>query len=213
MSVKNNLQNILQELGSVRLVAVTKYAAPEQVQELLECGHFVLGENKVQSAAQKAEQYRQYPAQWHMLGHLQTNKAKQAVQIFEVIQAVDSEKIADAINKEAVKINKVQKILVQVNIGREPQKSGVAPEFLEELLDYCQKLKNIRLLGLMALAPDLPDKEQTRPYFKAMKELFDRYAVPYSLEFLSLGMSGDYPIAVQEGANMVRIGSKLFARE
>jgi pyridoxal phosphate enzyme (YggS family) len=213
MSVKNNLQNILQELGSVRLIAVTKYAAPEQVRELLDCGHFVFGENKVQSAAQKAEQYKQYPVQWHMLGHLQTNKVKQAVQIFEIIQSVDSAKIADAINKEAAKINKVQKILIQINIGREPQKSGVAPEQLESLLVYCRDLQNIRLLGLMALAPDLPDKEQTRPYFKAMKELFDRYAMPYGWEFLSLGMSGDYPIAVQEGANMVRIGSKLFAEK
>ncbi|MDR2428347.1 MAG: YggS family pyridoxal phosphate-dependent enzyme [Candidatus Margulisbacteria bacterium] len=213
MSVKTNLQKILTELGSVQLVAVTKYAAPEQVRELLDAGHFVLGENKVQSAAQKAEQYKQYPVQWHMLGHLQTNKAKQAVRVFEVIQSVDSEKIAEAINKEAAKINKVQKILAQVNIGREPQKSGIAPELLEKLLVYCKELKNIRLLGLMALAPDLPDKEQTRPYFKAMKELFDRYAASYGLEFLSLGMSGDYPVAVQEGANMVRIGSRIFGGE
>jgi pyridoxal phosphate enzyme (YggS family) len=213
MSVKNNLQNILQELGAVQLVAVTKYAAPEQIQELLDCGHFVLGENKVQVAAQKAEQYKQYPVQWHLLGHLQTNKAKQAVQIFEVIQSVDSEKVASVIDKEAAKINKRQKILAQVNIGREPQKSGVAPELLESLLVYCKDLRNVRLLGLMAMAPDLPDKEQTRPYFKAMKELFDRYVASYGLAFLSLGMSGDYPVAVQEGANMVRIGSKLFARE
>ncbi|GBR76867.1 pyridoxal phosphate enzyme YggS family [Candidatus Termititenax persephonae] len=210
MSVKTNLQKILTSLDSVQLVAVTKYAAPEQIQELLDCGHFILGENKVQSAALKAEQYKQYPVQWHLLGHLQTNKAKQAVRIFEVIQSVDSPKIAAAIDHEAAKINKRQKIFVQVNIGREPQKSGIAVELLADLLVYCRDLKNIRLWGLMAIAPNLPDKEQTRPYFKEMKELFDRYAAPYGLEFLSLGMSGDYPSAVQEGANMVRIGSKLF---
>ncbi|GBR73735.1 pyridoxal phosphate enzyme YggS family [Candidatus Termititenax aidoneus] len=213
MSIKDNLQNILQELGAIQLVAVTKYAAPEQIQELLDCGYFVLGENKVQAAALKAEQYKQYPVQWHLLGHLQTNKAKQAVRIFEVIQSVDSEKVAAAIDKEAAKVNKCQKIFVQVNIGREPQKSGVAAELLADLLVYCRNLKNVQLLGLMAMAPDLPDKEQTKPYFKEMKELFDRYAAPYGLEFLSLGMSGDYPAAVQEGANMVRIGSKLFTGE
>ncbi|MDR1453205.1 MAG: YggS family pyridoxal phosphate-dependent enzyme [Candidatus Margulisbacteria bacterium] len=211
MPVKTNLQNIRQELGTVKLVAVTKYAAPEQVRELLEAGHFVLGENKVQSTARKAEQYQQYPVQWHMLGHLQTNKVKQAVQIFEIIQSVDSAKTAAAIDKEAAKIGKVQKILLQVNIGREPQKSGAAPELLAELLVYCKELKNIRLLGLMALAPDLPDKELTRPYFREMKRLYDLHAAPYGLEILSLGMSGDYPVAVQEGANMVRIGSKIFA--
>jgi len=210
MSVLDNLQKILTELGSVQLVAVTKYAAPEQIRALLDAGHFVLGENKVQSAQAKAEEYKNYPVQWHMLGHLQTNKAKQAVQIFEVIQSVDSVKIAEAIAKEAAKINKRQKILVQVNIGKEPQKSGIAPEQLESLLACCAAQPSLQLLGLMAMAPDLADKEQTRPYFRQMRELFDRWIVQYNVSVLSLGMSGDYSIAVQEGANMVRIGSKLF---
>ena len=210
MDVKADLQQVLAELGSVQLVAVTKYAAPEQIRELLEAGHFILGESRVQVAQDKAEEYKQYPVQWHMLGHLQTNKAKQAVRIFEVIQSVDSEKAAEAIAKEAAKINKRQKILVQVNIGNEPQKSGAAPEQLETLLSFCAAQPTLELLGLMAMAPDMADKEQTRPYFKKMKELFDHWAVPYNMSILSLGMSGDYSIAVQEGANMVRIGSKLF---
>ncbi|MDR1997366.1 MAG: YggS family pyridoxal phosphate-dependent enzyme [Candidatus Margulisbacteria bacterium] len=213
MSVSGNLQKILAELGSVQLVAVTKYAAPEQMQELLDAGYFTLGENKVQSARQKAEQYRQYPVQWHLLGHLQTNKARQAVQIFELIQSIDSEKIAAAVARAAAQINKRQKILVQVNIGREPQKSGAAPEQLGALLEYCARRPELQTLGLMALAPDLLDREQTRPYFREMKELFDCYSVQYGLEILSLGMSGDYSVAVQEGANMVRIGSKLFTGE
>ncbi|MDR2430678.1 MAG: YggS family pyridoxal phosphate-dependent enzyme [Candidatus Margulisbacteria bacterium] len=211
MSVKNNLRNILAGLGSVQLVAVTKYAVPEQAQELLVAGHFMLGENKVQSAALKAEQYKQHPVQWHMLGHLQTNKARQAVRIFELIQSVDSPKIAAALAAEAAKIDKRQKILVQVNISREPQKYGAAPEDTETLLQYCAAQPALELLGLMAMAPDLADKELTRPYFREMRALFDRWAASYNLRILSLGMSGDYQIAVQEGANMVRIGSGLFA--
>jgi len=210
MGVKDNLQKILANLGTAQLVAVTKYAQPEQIQALLDAGHFVLGESRVQVAQQKFEQYKNYPVQWHMLGHLQTNKVKQAVQIFELIQSVDSERIAEAIARAAAAINKRQKILMQVNIGNEPQKSGVALEQLESLLAYCTRQPSLQLLGLMAMAPDLPDKEQTRPYFKKMRELFDRWFVQYNMSILSLGMSEDYSIAVQEGANMVRIGSKLF---
>lgn len=208
MSIKDNLTNIQQALGVARLVAVTKYASLEQIQELIAAGQKVLGESRVQDAQKKAEILKEQNIEWHMVGHLQTNKVKQAIKIFEYIQSVDSLRLAQEIDKEAKKINKVQKILVQINIGREPQKTGILPEETENLIKEVTGLTNLQICGLMAIAPYFDNSEKARPYFKEMKKIFDTFP---GLTYLSMGMSQDYQIALTEGSNMVRIGSALFA--
>lgn len=215
MSIQNNLTRIRTSLGSAKLLAVTKYVTNEQIQELINCGQKMLGESRVQDALKKYEFFQGNNLEWHMIGHLQTNKVKQAVKIFDYIQSVDSPRIAESINIEAQKINKIQKILIQVNIGREPQKSGIAPELTQELATKVLGLRNLELCGLMAIVPDVNDPEQARPYFKEMRTIFEtiKLANPQLNNFqcLSMGMSHDYLVAVSEGATMVRIGSALFA--
>ncbi len=207
MTIRNNLENIKQQIGTAKLVAVTKYATDEQIAELIATGHKILGESRIQVAKEK---YTKYPdVEWHLIGHLQTNKAKDAVKIFELIQSVDSLKIAKAIDQEAIKINKKQNILLQVNIGEEPQKYGFKKEEVSNAITEISQLKNISIRGLMAMAPYTDDPEKARPYFREMKKLFDANFPGGAI--LSLGMSGDYQVALQEGATMVRIGTALFA--
>lgn len=205
MTISENLQRILSELGSAKLVAVTKYASSEQIEQLYAAGQRVFGESRIQVAKDKVSQYPD--VEWHLIGHLQTNKAKQAVQLFSLIQSVDSLRLAEAISKEAVKQNKVQRILIQVNIGREAQKSGCLPAATKDLVAQARLLANIQVCGLMAMAPLTADPEKTRPYFKEMKRIFEDIG---ELTVLSMGMSGDYPVAIAEGATLVRIGSALF---
>lgn len=215
MPIKENILKLNQTLGSVNLLAVTKYVSLEQTQELINCGQIMLGESRVQDALKKYTFFQGQNIEWHMIGHLQTNKAKQAVKIFDYIQSIDSLRIAEALNTEAQKINKIQKILIQVNVGREPQKSGIAPELTQELTNKILEFKNLELCGLMALAPDVDDPEKARPYFKEMKNIFEaiKSVNPqlHNFQYLSMGMSHDYLVAVSEGATMVRIGSALFA--
>jgi pyridoxal phosphate enzyme (YggS family) len=215
MSIKENLLKLNQTLGSVNLLAVTKYVSLEQTQELINCGQTMLGESRVQDALKKYEFFQGQNIEWHMIGHLQTNKAKQAVKIFDYIQSVDSLRIAEALNTEAQKISKTQKILIQINIGQETQKSGIMPKFTQELVNKVLELKNLELCGLMAIVPDVDDPEKARPYFKEMKSIFDgiKSANPElkKFQYLSMGMSHDYLVAISEGATMVRIGSALFA--
>jgi pyridoxal phosphate enzyme (YggS family) len=205
MTISENLQHILKELGPAKLVAVTKYATAEQIQHLYAAGQRVFGESRIQVAKDKVAQYPE--VEWHLIGHLQTNKAKQAVQLFSLIHSVDSLRLAEAISKAAVQQNKTQDILIQVNIGKEPQKSGCLPEETQDLVSQVRLLPNIRVRGLMAMAPLSVSPEETRPYFKQMKVLFETIG---GLSVLSMGMSGDYKVAVAEGATLVRIGSALF---
>ena len=205
MTIQANLQKILTELGSVKLVAVTKYASAEQIAELYAAGQRFFGESRIQVAKDKVPQYPD--VEWHLIGHLQSNKAKQAVQLFSLIHSVDSLHLAEALSKEAVKQNKVQDILIQVNIGNEPQKAGCIPADTAALVAAAGALPNLNVLGLMAMAPLSENAEDARPYFKQMKLLFDAIG---GLSLLSMGMSGDYKIALTEGANLVRIGSALF---
>jgi len=210
VSVKDNLENIKQKIGNAKLVAVTKYANDDQIAELIAAGHKVLGESRVQVAREKFEKYP--GVEWHLVGHLQTNKAKYAVKIFELIQSVDSLKVAQALDKEAKKINKIQKILLEINISSEEQKYGFKKDEVINLIPEIKKLENIELCGLMAMVPYFDDPEKTRPYFRQMKNIYDSAKRRFkpALGYLSLGMSQDYKIALTEGANMVRIGSALF---
>lgn len=215
MSISDNLLKIKQNLVQAKLLAVTKYVTNEQIQELINCGQKTLGESRVQDALKKYEFFQDQNIEWHMIGHLQTNKAKSAVKIFDYIQSVDSPRLAEALHTEAQKINKLQKILIQVNIGRETQKSGIAPEQTKELVNTVLGLKNLELCGLMAIVPEVADPEKARPYFKAMKNIFEEIGLANpqlnNFKYLSMGMSHDYPIAIEEGSTMVRIGSALFA--
>ena len=218
MSIKQNVQQILNELPQgVQLVAAAKTRTPAEILEAVDAGVWIIGENYVQEAeaAYAAVGNR---AQWHFIGHLQRNKVKKAVQLFDMIETVDSAEIAREIDRRCAEIGKVMPVLVEVNIGEEPQKAGVMPQDTGQLLKDISALPNIRVVGLMTMGPLSENPEDSRPYFVAMKKLFDRMKglnLPnIDMKYLSMGMTSSYQIAPGEGANIVRIGTKIFgARE
>jgi pyridoxal phosphate enzyme (YggS family) len=194
---------------AVRLVAVTKTVGVGPIREALAAGVEILGENRVQEARDKIP--RLPPASWHLIGHLQTNKAKLAVSLFEMIHSLDSVRLAEELDRHGEQAGKRVRCLVEVNVGDEPQKSGVAVSELSGLLAAARALAALEIAGLMAVPPFLPDPEATRPYFRRLRELRDRLAAEgYRLPELSMGMSQDYEAAVEEGATMVRVGTAIF---
>ncbi|MBQ3433968.1 MAG: YggS family pyridoxal phosphate-dependent enzyme [Selenomonadaceae bacterium] len=211
MSVAENFQAIRDELGDkIILVAVTKNHGVEVMREAIDAGATDIGENRVQEAAEKFQTLDRKVTR-HLIGHLQTNKAKAAVKLFDLIQSVDSQHLAAALDKAAASIGKVQDVLIQVNAAREPQKSGVMLEDLDGLIKFVDAAKNLRLRGLMMIAPNLEDVNECRPFFKQMRELFDGLKTNReAFDFLSMGMTHDYKIAVEEGANVVRVGTAIF---
>ncbi len=214
MSIKENVRKLLEEIPEgVILVAAAKTRTPQEILEAVEAGIQVVGENYVQEA-ERAYRVIGNRVKWHMIGHLQTNKAKKAVRIFDMIQTVDSVKIARAIDKECKKIGKVMPVLVEVNIAEEPQKAGVIPEKTIDLIKEISSLENIKVQGIMTMGPYVEDPEDLRPYFRKTKELFDeikKMNIPnVEMKYLSMGMSDSYRIAIEEGANMIRIGTKIF---
>lgn len=197
---------------SVTLVAVTKNHAPEVITEALSLGVECIGENRVQEAKHKKEVL---PAggKWHLIGHLQTNKARQAVALFDLIESVDSERLLALINDEAGRIGKVQDVLLQLNIAKEEQKTGFTKEEYLTVLEKLGDFENIRLRGLMVIAQACSDIEETRPVFAAGYRAFCRLKETYpEVDCLSMGMSNDYTVAIEEGANMVRVGTALFGQ-
>jgi PLP dependent protein len=194
----------------ITLVAVTKKATVEQMDEALANGITAIGENRTEIAADKFPLlfYSCSGIQKHMIGHLQTNKVKAAVKLFDVIQSVDSLKLAKEIDKHALDAGKVMSIMIEINISGEDQKYGISPDEIDPFYNYLLKLTNIKIIGLMAIAPYVP-AEETRPYFKKMKQIFDRF----NLKYLSMGMTNDFEVAIEEGANMVRIGGGIFGEE
>ena len=211
MGVAENFQAIRNELGDkIILVAVTKNHDVEVMREAIDAGATDIGENRVQEAVAKFQTLDRKVTR-HLIGHLQTNKAKAAVKLFDLIQSVDSQHLAAALNKAAASIDKVQDVLIQVNVAREPQKSGVLLEDLDALIKFVDEANNLRLRGLMMIAPNLEDVEQCRPFFKQMRKLFDELRpAREAFDFLSMGMTHDYKIAVEEGANVVRVGTAIF---
>ena len=202
----------MQTGNAVTLVAVTKNHAPEVITEALSLGVECIGENRVQEAKHKKEVL---PAggKWHLIGHLQTNKARQAVALFDLIESVDSERLLALINDEAGRIGKVQDILLQLNIAKEEQKTGFSKEEYLAVLEKLGDFKNIRLRGLMVIAQACTDIEETRPVFAAGYRAFCRLKETHpEVDFLSMGMSNDYTVAIEEGANMVRVGTALFGQ-
>lgn len=198
----------------VVLIAVTKTQPVAVIREAYAAGLSVVGENRVQEAFEKAAQLQDLPLDWHLIGHLQTNKVKQAVALFSLIHSVDSERLAREIDRCAKAAGKIQDMLIQVNVVGEESKSGIEPARAAELARLVDSLPNLRLCGMMTIAPLFEDAEQTRPIFREMRSIFDRLgeqvADPEAFRWLSMGMTHDYRVAVEEGANMIRIGTGLF---
>lgn len=212
--IRENMRKILEELPEgVSLVGAAKTRTPQEIMEAVEAGLEIVGENYVQEA-ERAFQVVGEKVKWHMIGHLQSNKAKKAVGVFDMIETVDSLKLAGAIDKACKKIEKVMPILMEINSGEESQKAGVIPEDAISLARDMSELNNIRLMGLMTMGPFAGDPEESRPYFQKTKKLFEEIRgmnLPgVEMKYLSMGMSNSYKVALEEGANVVRIGTKLF---
>lgn len=194
----------------VVLVGVTKTVPVETIAEACKLGLTQLGENRVQETLPKMEALPK-EISWHFVGHLQTNKVRFVIPSFHLIQSLDRLKLARELQKEAEKQEVAVKALLQVNIASEKSKHGFHPAEVEEALTEISAFPNITVLGLMTMAPYVPDAEEVRPYFRQLYELFTRTRVPgVYMQYLSMGMTNDFEVAVEEGANMVRIGSAIF---
>jgi PLP dependent protein len=224
MSISDNLKKVMDRIAraarhagrdpsSITLIAVTKTVDIERIREAVAAGAGVLGENRVQEAKEKIEQLGPL-ASWHLIGHLQSNKAKYAVKLFDLIHSIDSFELAQEVNKQAAKIGKIQDVLVEVNISGEASKVGIAAVDAASLIGKAAVLKNISIKGLMTIPPFFDNAEEARPYFKKLNDLSARIEsekIPrVSMGELSMGMSGDFEVAVEEGATMVRVGTAIF---
>lgn len=226
--LKDNLQGVQEKIAQaiasrsekkatgddVTLVAVTKNHPPEVITESLADGIKNIGENRVQEAKHKQEALygaESHAGCWHLIGHLQSNKARQAVALFDLIESIDSEHILAAVDKEAARIGKVQDVLLQLNIAKEEQKSGFSKDEYLAVLDKLPEYKNVRVRGLMVIAQKCDDVEETRPVFAAGYRSWLRLKerLPW-IDMLSMGMSSDFTVAIEEGANVVRVGTALF---
>lgn len=201
------------EIRAVKLVAVTKNHAPEMIQKAIDAGINAVGENRVQEALAKQPVLGR-ELEWHLIGHLQTNKARQAVPAFDLIHSVDNEKLALEIDRVAAKCGKRQDILLQVNVAGEETKFGIAPAQLPSLVNFVIGLEHVQLCGLMTIAPFYENTESVRPVFREMNNLFlglrEARLPNTNVQWLSMGMTHDYQIAIEEGANLVRIGTGIF---
>lgn len=214
--VREEIDQIARRCGrdpsEIQLLAASKTLPPEAIREAYNYGQNLFGENRIQEAEEKMAALSDAKLQWHLIGHLQSNKAKRAVELFDAIQTIDGEKIARKVNEHAGKLSKCMPVFIEVNIGREPQKHGVLPEELPSLVPLIDSLENLDLLGLMTLPPYAEDPENSRIYFRQMKQLLSDIngtrASP--LTQLSMGMTHDYPIAIEEGATLLRIGTAIF---
>ncbi|RJQ83699.1 MAG: YggS family pyridoxal phosphate-dependent enzyme [Desulfobacteraceae bacterium] len=217
-SIKRRIEGAALRCGrtpqSVRLVAVTKTHPVELVRTAVAAGITDVGENYIQEARDKFDALSEHPLSWHFIGHLQSNKAKYAVRMFDLIHTVDSIKLAMELNRQAQKAGKRQHILIQVNLSGEATKSGVSEQSLIDLLNGIHPLSHIKVRGLMTMPPFFDDPVKARPYFSALRQLRDRIRslnIPnIEMVELSMGMTGEFETAVEEGATLVRIGTALF---
>ena len=212
--IGENVTRILSELPKgVILVGAAKTRTPEEMLEAVKAGLTILGHNYVQEAEKAFETIGQR-AKWHMIGHLQSNKAKKAVRIFDMIETVDSMKLARAIDKACANVGKTMPVLIEINSGEETQKAGILPEEAPSLIQEMAGLEHVEVKGLMTMGPFTGDPEAARPYFKTTKRLFDQLSRAdikgVEMRYLSMGMSNSYLVAIEEGASMVRIGTRLF---
>ncbi|MBW2133771.1 MAG: YggS family pyridoxal phosphate-dependent enzyme [Deltaproteobacteria bacterium] len=222
-SIADNLRHILDQIAAaaqrvgrqpdeVKLVAVSKTVDLERIRQAIAAGVTILGENYLQEAQRKMAALGN-PVSWHFIGTLQTKKASGAVAGFDLIHSVDRPKLAQALERAAQKLGKVQEILIEVNLAGEASKAGVAPEDAAFLLETVLSLPHLRVRGLMTMPPWFNDPQAVRPYFKQLRELRDRLNRSFpeiKLTELSMGMSGDFEAAIEEGATLVRIGTAIF---
>jgi len=216
LDIRSNLERVQEAIAAacrragrsvdeVLLVAVSKTVEVERVRRSIEAGVAALAENRVQEAKEKIEALG-HPVPWHLIGHLQTNKARDAVRLFDCIQSVDRLDLARELDRRARAVGRTVDALIEVNVGEEPQKGGARPDGVKSLLDAISGLGAIRILGLMAIPPAVADAEQSRPHFRRLRELRDACGLAH----LSMGMSADYEVAVEEGATIVRVGTAIF---
>jgi pyridoxal phosphate enzyme (YggS family) len=201
----------------IALMAVSKTNPPENIRAAYDAGLRLFGENRVQEFTGKAEALRDlHDAEWHMIGHLQTNKAARTAELFHAVDSVDSLKLAEKLDAAARNLGRKLNVLVEINVGGETAKSGVAPDSqdLEELLSAAPRLEALRFRGLMTVPPFADDPERARPYFRKLRELRDTIAArnlsAVSMDQLSMGMSHDFEIAIEEGSTCVRVGTAIF---
>ena len=226
-TIKKNLEKINEKIKKaalkanrspedIKLVAVTKTATVEQIKEAISAGVKTIGENKVQEAKGKYQVLSADIAdiEWHLVGHLQTNKVKYAIEIFDLIHSVDSKKLAEEIDKRSLQFGIMTNILVEVNVSGEETKYGIKPEEVEPFLKEISEFSRIKVRGLMTIAPIAEDKEEVRPYFRKLRELSEKIENKniknVKMDYLSMGMTDDFEVAIEEGANMVRIGRGIF---
>ncbi|MEA3442364.1 MAG: YggS family pyridoxal phosphate-dependent enzyme [Chloroflexota bacterium] len=215
MGIKRNIVEILSELPTeVKLVAAAKQRTPQEVQEAIEAGVEIIGENYIQEARRVYDAVAE-KAEWHFIGTLQKhNVRRKTVEMFDMIETVGTLEIATEIDKRCAEIGKVMPVLIEINSGEEKQKFGVYPEDAEQLIREVSRLPNIRIKGLMTMGPRFGNPEDSRPYFVKTMEIFDKINnlnLPgVEMKYLSMGMTNSYKVALEEGANIVRIGSKIF---
>jgi pyridoxal phosphate enzyme (YggS family) len=197
----------------VELVAVTKTVPASRIREAIDSGITLLGESRVQEAADKIALLSSFPVKWHLVGHLQTNKSKLAAELFDLIYSLDSPKLAASLDKHGAALGKQVRVLVEVNVGGEPEKSGIHEDELMSLLRSCRLHAHLTIEGLMAIPPFRQDPEEIRPFFRRLRALRDQTSAlrpDYHLRHLSMGMSHDFEVAIEEGATLVRIGTAIF---
>jgi hypothetical protein len=215
--VKEKIVEICSEAGlhseKIALVAATKNRDVSQIKEAVEAGIKIIGENRLQEAKRKMAFLNTEAVEWQFIGHLQTNKVKQVIELFGLIQSVDSQHLIEEINRRALTADKKMRVLIEVNVAKDPKKYGLPPGDVLEFIRRNSTLEGVSIQGLMTIAP-MVEPEKTRPYFRKMKELFElvkaKEILGVKMEWLSMGMSDDFPVAVEEGSNMLRLGRAIF---
>lgn len=221
MSIKDNVERIKEKIekakeragrkGFVHLLGATKSVSPEKIREAYEAGIQLFGENRIQEAIPKIEKLSDLSIEWHFIGHLQKNKAKNAIENFSLIQSLDSLGLAKHLQQIAQIEEKIVPILIEINIGGEATKYGLKVEELAQFVEELAKFENLKLKGIMSIPPYNPDPEKVRHYFKEMYKIYEKLSSIFpSIEYLSMGMSEDFEVAIEEGSNMVRIGRAIF---
>lgn len=224
MALKKNIEHVLarakdaaiisnREVSDIKLVAVTKTIDVDVIKEAIGYGILHIGESRVQELLEKYEQIGN-AVKWHLIGHLQRNKVKYIIDKVDIIHSLDSYRLAREINKRAKSADRIIECLLQVNVSEEKTKYGISPDDVEHILEEIVPLDNIRIVGLMTIAPHVDDREQIRQCFRTLKNIFNQTAkidLPnIKMKYLSMGMSNDYEIAIQEGANIIRVGTSIF---
>jgi hypothetical protein len=216
-TIKNNYLKVKQEIPEdIRIVVAAKTRTPDEIKAVAEAGCKIIGENYVQEAQNMKESLgrKSNSLKWHMIGHLQTNKVKKAVEIFDMIETLDSLKLAAEINKRAKEIEKVMPVLIEINSAQEEQKTGITPDKAIDFINDISLLSNIKIQGLMTMGPRFGNPEDSREFFKKTRELFNKIKglniANVQMKYLSMGMSNTYKIAIEEGSNIIRPGSVVF---